>query len=205
MSPCVALFDLAQLALAGGDYEAAASRFAEGIVPSQESGDRQNVAYILEALGIVAGARGEALKAARLLGASEALISAIGLRGHPYYRPDRALYERIEASARTTAGEAAFEAAKEEGRAMSLERAIEYALEDPTASYAVSPAGRAGLTPRELEVLQLVAQGMSNGEVATSLVISEHTVHRHVANVLGKLGVSSRTAAVAQAARLALL
>jgi ATP/maltotriose-dependent transcriptional regulator MalT len=46
---------------------------------------------------------------------------------------------------------------------------------------------------------------MSNQEAAVSLVISEHTVHRHVANVLGKLGVSSRAAAVAQAAQLDLL
>lgn len=62
-----------------------------------------------------------------------------------------------------------------------------------------------GLTHRELEVLRLMAQGMSNQEIATSLVLSEHTIHRHVANVRGKLGVSSRAAAVAQAARLDLL
>ena len=68
-----------------------------------------------------------------------------------------------------------------------------------------TPATSAGLTKRELEVLHLVAQGMSNQEVAASLVLSEHTVHRHVANVLGKLEVSSRTAAVAQAARLGIL
>jgi DNA-binding NarL/FixJ family response regulator len=63
----------------------------------------------------------------------------------------------------------------------------------------------AGLTGRELEILRLIAQGMSNQEIATTLVLSEHTVHRHVANVLGKLGVSSRAAAVAQAARHGLL
>jgi LuxR family transcriptional regulator, maltose regulon positive regulatory protein len=62
-----------------------------------------------------------------------------------------------------------------------------------------------GLTHRELEVLRLMAQGMSNQEIATSLVLSAHTIHRHVANVLGKLGVSSRAAAVAQAARHDLL
>jgi hypothetical protein len=60
------------------------------------------------------------------------LISAIGLRGHTYYRPDRALYGRIEARARATLNRAAFEVAKEEGRAMSPERAIEYALEEPS-------------------------------------------------------------------------
>ena len=137
MSIVIALFNLAQLALADGDYDAAARGFAEGIVPSQESGDRGNIAHILEALGMVAGASGETLRAARLLGASEALISAIGLRGHPYYRPDRALYERITARVGVTLGEAAFEAALDEGRAMSPEQAIEYALgevEEPAAA-----------------------------------------------------------------------
>jgi DNA-binding CsgD family transcriptional regulator len=52
-----------------------------------------------------------------------------------------------------------------------------------------------GLTPRELEVLRLVATGKSNREIATALVISEHTVARHVQNIFTKLGVPSRTAA----------
>jgi DNA-binding CsgD family transcriptional regulator len=54
-----------------------------------------------------------------------------------------------------------------------------------------------GLSPRELEVLGLIAQGMSNREIATTLVISEHTVARHVQNIFAKLGLSSRTAAAA--------
>jgi predicted ATPase/DNA-binding CsgD family transcriptional regulator len=216
VSECIGLFNLAQLALAGGHYEASHSRFAEGISPSEELGDRGNIAYILEGLGIVAGARNEAGRAARLLGASEALISAIGLRDHTYYRSDphlyehikRSLYERIEAKVRAAIGEAAFEAAKEEGRDMSPERAIEYALEERTTQGGGNPAdgsAPAGLSKRELEVLRLVARGMSNQDIAANLVISEHTVHRHVANVLAKLGTSSRAAAVAQAAGHGLL
>jgi LuxR family transcriptional regulator, maltose regulon positive regulatory protein len=58
-----------------------------------------------------------------------------------------------------------------------------------------------GLTPREVEVLGLVAQGLSNPEIATRLVLSEHTVHRHLANILGKLGMPSRAAAAAWGAR----
>ena len=140
LSICNALFNLAQLALAWGDYTAAFQRFAEGLAPSEELGDRGNVAYILEGLGIVAGARGDARRAARLLGASEAMISSIGLRGHTYYRPDRALYERIEAGARSTLDDVSFEAAREEGRAMSPEQAVEYALEEPAPSPQEAPA-----------------------------------------------------------------
>jgi DNA-binding NarL/FixJ family response regulator len=61
------------------------------------------------------------------------------------------------------------------------------------------------LTERELEVLRLVADGLSDGEIAERLVVSPHTVHRHVANVRAKLREPSRAAAVASAARRGLL
>ena len=64
---------------------------------------------------------------------------------------------------------------------------------------------RGGLTVRELEVLRLISVGLSNNAIAERLFISEHTVHRHVANTLTKLNVSSRSAAVAQVARLGIL
>jgi DNA-binding NarL/FixJ family response regulator len=61
------------------------------------------------------------------------------------------------------------------------------------------------LTPRELDVLGLVAQGLSNARIAQRLVLSEHTVHRHLANILRKLGLSSRAAAVAWVTRAGLI
>ena len=61
------------------------------------------------------------------------------------------------------------------------------------------------LTTREAEVLRLVATGMSNREIAGTLVLSEHTVHRHVANILGKLSLTSRAAAAAHAARAGMI
>jgi DNA-binding CsgD family transcriptional regulator len=61
------------------------------------------------------------------------------------------------------------------------------------------------LSAREREVLTLVAQGLNDGEIAAQLIVSPHTVHRHVANIRHKLGRGSRTAAVAEAARLGLI
>ena len=66
-------------------------------------------------------------------------------------------------------------------------------------------ARSAALTPREREVFQLLARGLTAPEIAEQLVLSPHTVHRHVANIRRKLGRTSRTAAVAEAARLGLL
>jgi LuxR family maltose regulon positive regulatory protein len=75
-------------------------------------------------------------------------------------------------------------------------------------SPAAPPAGGAlvrPLTPREVEIMRLVAAGMRNGEIATQLFLSPATVKRHVANVYGKLDVTHRTAAVARANELKLL
>jgi DNA-binding CsgD family transcriptional regulator len=66
------------------------------------------------------------------------------------------------------------------------------------------PDGAAGLTPRELEVLRLVAAGRSNGQIAEALFISRKTASVHVSNILAKLGVHTRTEAAAAAHRLGL-
>jgi pimeloyl-ACP methyl ester carboxylesterase/DNA-binding CsgD family transcriptional regulator len=79
-----------------------------------------------------------------------------------------------------------------------LQRALAGFLDD---AVLVESNGRSPLTQRETEVLRLVAAGLSNREIASSLVLSEHTVHRHVANILRKLMQSTRAAAAAHATR----
>ncbi len=83
-----------------------------------------------------------------------------------------------------------------------LQRALAGFLDD---AVPVEANGDSPLTRRETEVLRLIAVGLSNREIASSLVLSEHTVHRHVANILRKLTQSSRAAAAAQATRAGLI
>lgn len=87
-------------------------------------------------------------------------------------------------------------------RTMRAQREAERAAATLRELDAPEPDGAvADLTTREVEVLALVARGLSNPEIAERLVISEHTAHRHLANILRKLGVSSRAAAAAWATR----
>jgi len=83
--------------------------------------------------------------------------------------------------------------------------AVRMRLTSTASAETVAPRDTGGLTARELEVLRLISGGLSNQAIADRLCISEHTVHRHVANTLAKLDVPSRSAAVAHAAKLGLL
>ena len=85
---------------------------------------------------------------------------------------------------------------------MSVSRALGSFL---TGTHAADPAAAVLLSRREREVLTLVADGLSDREIAERIAVSHHTVHRHVANIRHKLGSASRAAAVAEAVRLGLL
>jgi DNA-binding CsgD family transcriptional regulator len=129
----------------------------------------------------------------------------------PSLRRAQRLWEELDApyeTARTRelVGVACRALGDEESAALELEAARDTFLElgaSPDLARLDAPAGVGsdrdphGLTAREVEVLRLVAGGSSNREVAEALVVSEHTVARHLQNIYAKLGVSSRTAASA--------
>jgi DNA-binding NarL/FixJ family response regulator len=101
---------------------------------------------------------------------------------------------------RTTLGDEAFQTAWVAGRAKPVDEVVAEAL-DVSVSASGTAEAVAGLTPREIDVLRLIVEGRSNQEIATALFISQHTVASHVANILSKLGLESRTAAATWAMR----
>jgi ATP/maltotriose-dependent transcriptional regulator MalT len=107
---------------------------------------------------------------------------------------------RADASEREAAG--ALDRLLQLGAAGEAKRAKQ--LLEPAASRSGETGPLSQLTPREREVLRLITQGLTNGQIAERLIVSEHTVHRHVTNLLRKLDLPSRTAAAAVAARAGL-
>jgi non-specific serine/threonine protein kinase len=127
-STYVALYNLALVALSRGDYDRAEILFEEGVILSEQVRDQANLAYCLEGLATVAGARKEAERSARLVGAAEGLHKAVGALVYVYYESHRSLYGRTTQVVCSQLGEEAFEEAQAEGRVMSLEQAVAYAL-----------------------------------------------------------------------------
>jgi DNA-binding CsgD family transcriptional regulator len=195
----IALYNLA-LEESRGDRERAQELYAEGLGLAVEMGDKANAAYCLEALAGLIAERDEPERAARLFGASETLLEAVG--GPRYVQAQASvLYEHAVESLRSRLGEEAFEAAWAEGRRMSPEDARGYALlEGPAAPETeTAQAYPEDLSAREVEVLRLVARGMTNAQIAQELFISPRTVNAHIGSIYHKIGSHSR----AQAARFA--
>ena len=199
----IALYNLAlEESRVQGDHERAAELYVEGLGLAVEMGDKANAAYCLEGLAGLIADRGEPVRAARLFGASEALLEAVGAPRYVQAQAS-ALYERAVEALRSRLSEDAFGAAWSEGRAMTPEQAIEYALseeekpptkESPRPEQSPTDVGQrpAALTRRELEVAMLVAREMTNRRIAEELVISERTVATHVHKILEKLNLRSR-------------
>jgi non-specific serine/threonine protein kinase len=155
--------------------------------------DRLGIAHCIEALAWFAATDGRNKWAARLLGAAESARQAIGvsLQGFAHLV---SYHRQAEAAVSQALGDAAYRKAFEHGLGLSLDQAVAHALNEKVASPADSERAdpSALLTRRETEVAELVAQGLSNKEIAGALVVSQRTAEAHVENILVKLGFRSR-------------
>jgi DNA-binding NarL/FixJ family response regulator len=155
----------------------------------------------------VAGLLGRSESAARLFGAAEAIYETVGVCVPP---PDRPAYLRAVVRARAGLEETTWLSAKEAGRSLPLPESVSEAM--AIACEAAAPACPGPLAPsasrslgeltqREREVLSLVVAGRTDQQIADALFVSRRTATTHVANILNKLGVDSRTTAAAFAVR----
>jgi non-specific serine/threonine protein kinase len=155
--------------------------------------DPIGVALCLDTLAWVAAGQRKPLRALTLLGAVEAAWSAIQI-GLP--NTLRAQHFAALEAARTAMSESDYRAATAKGAAMSKAEAIAYALGESRSATLPSAIrhseNRPQLTRREQDVAALVAQGMSNNQIAAALVVSTRTVGTHVQHVMDKLGCNTR-------------
>jgi predicted ATPase/DNA-binding CsgD family transcriptional regulator len=188
------------------DYGRAAARFGEALPLAAESRNHQQIALTLLGIAGVAGVRGEPTRAARLLGAVDALFT---LPVGSLLPPIGAAVDFATREVQSALGPVRFQATWTEGCALSLDRAVAEGMALAAAVARPSAAALndhstgpfASLTARELDVLRLLASGRSNPEIATVLVLSVKTIERHLANIYAKIGARGRVDAAAYAMR----
>jgi non-specific serine/threonine protein kinase len=193
------LLVLGRVALSGHQYQQAASHYKDSLAICQDLGEKEGIALALEGLAAIAAALGQAKSAARLLGTAETLRDTTSVALSPI---DRAFNERTQALVRARLGEHVFQTERDQGRALTLEQAL--ARHSPLAPTMQSslmftpiplPPSPNELTAREVELLRLVAVGLSDRAVAERLVISPRTAQGHVRSIFNKIQVNSRAAA----------
>jgi predicted ATPase/DNA-binding CsgD family transcriptional regulator len=199
-------FNLGLAEYLGGSPDAAEALFAESLDLASRMGMRAATAYALIGLALAGHAGTDAGWPARLHGAADRALADLGRALEPL---EAQLADLDRQRLRAAMGEEAFDAEYAAGRALDPAQVLAE-LGHMDAAAGQPQAAAIGedvtvLTSRERDVLKLVALGLSNRDIAQRLVLSEHTVHRHLANILRKLDLSSRAAAAAWGVRTGLV
>ena len=203
-----ALTDAAALDALGGDTVRASATAAEGLRVAHDQGNTRHVLYFVFIAAALAARRGDTASAAVLLAAAARYADPLGLGGT---KPQYAC--RVEAQAAVDAHPGELTVPRRRGESMTIEDLTVYTLDTLAAASAgaVPYVDRAAaelavcgltprrhdtglplLTPREQAVARLVAEGLTNREIAERLFVSVKTVEYHLANAFTKLGVRSR-------------
>jgi len=185
------LRNLGMVGMMSGDFHRANSQFSEALHVARTIDNRLAQYYGLSAAGWYAANTGQTRAAAQLLGAAEVLGRQTGA---DIMGPLVPLLAQAKESAKGALGSSKFEAEFQAGRRLSRMAALRLALgESDQAEVAASDgAESAALGKRELEVARLIADGLSNKQIAARLFISDRTAATHVGNILNKLGFNSR-------------
>ncbi len=179
---------LARLAVADGDPRTAETLLHEALVARVDRGLLPWLPPTLEALALVAADLESHPDAARLLGAAAAARTVLGTAR---WAPDTPAIEALEAALTARLGPEAADAARRAGAALDLDEAVGWVRR--ARGTRKRPAdGWASLTPTELQVVELVSQGLTNPQIAERMFVSRATVKTHLIHVFRKLGVQSR-------------
>jgi excisionase family DNA binding protein len=200
---------VAGLARAKGNDHQAVLILHEALQLWASVGDRWTIVRAFAGLASLASVHGQPEQAATLIGAIDARAEEVGhsasASGFMFAGP---AYDRAAAAARAALGEARFADLRAAGRALPLEEAIAVAAAVTVPDLSIDTAepkplapSDGALTAREQDVLRLLVEGRSNAEIAAALFIAPRTARAHVANILAKLGVPTRTAAATHAVR----
>jgi predicted ATPase/DNA-binding CsgD family transcriptional regulator len=206
-----ALYGLGDMFARQGDYHRAHALLSDSLQIRYEVGNKRGIWKCLVGLATVAQEHSDPVRLVRLLAAADALSVSINSPRHP---DEDAHYNRWLDFARDRLGPEGFSAAWEEGTRLSLEEATVLAVEDlppvllPTPAIGQSPAAPPAappklksapgedLTPREVEVLKLVAVGLTSPDIAAHLQLSLNTIQSHMRSIFSKINVNTRSAAV---------
>ena len=201
------LLGLARVVLLQGDAVTAQALTEESLAISFELDNLGGIASCLEQLAEISAAQKQLAWAALLWGAAENLRETTGISLESTQQAD---YERVVNVVRSKLGEEKFNSLWLQGRNVTPEQAIaareslitQVTQEAKQQQASSTSATRAkvsyplGLTPREMDVLRLLAQGLTDAAIAQRLDISYRTVSTHLTSIYNKLGVNSRVAAV---------
>jgi len=181
-----------------GDVTQASTHSKDSLRVMHAFNDTFGTALLVDQLAWIAESAGESTQAAVLLGAADEIWPLVG-GGQPLggFQCYRAAHEACERQARRALGDRAFQTAFDRGAELDLDQAVAYALGEKPAPTTPAPTAtdtaRTPLTKREQQVAELVAQGLSNKDIAARLVIAQRTAEGHVEHILAKLGFTKRT------------